>query len=78
MAQKSKITGSIVSPDGIITLEKGKVYPDSIITEGVDQDLFDTVDDSALEEYEAVETESEEEGDEKPKKKTRKTKSELE
>lgn len=79
MAKRSKINGSIVSPDGIIALEQGKVYPDSIITEGVDESLFDTVSDAALETSDdATASEGSEEGTTTKKKSTRKTKSELE
>lgn len=75
MAKRSKINGSIVSPEGIISLEMGKIYLDSIITDGVDEALFEDVSDEALEIAEDAEVSSE---DEAPKKKTRKAKSELE
>lgn len=76
MAKRSKVNGSIVAPEGIISLEQGKVYPDSIITEGVDETLFETVSDAALE---ATEEAGEDTAEEAPKKKSaRKTKSELE
>jgi hypothetical protein len=72
MAYKAKVNLTVTSKDGEIkTFEKGVVYPDSAITKEIDESNFVEVSDAALEEQKDTE-DAGDEGEAKPKKRSKK------